>query len=260
MESSGGWLQAEPHERGHGPRPQGLPLPGRHPLQETPRASTRGTRPPPPITLARGGRAEGRRLWAQGARETAGPACLDRSPGHPRPAPRGLQPSLPSEQSGSKQRRTCSTRRDLRATSGGKRQGGPSPPGAGSPTPASHGRQRILSARYRPRPPVGGSCNLLWYRGLSGSTRSWMDAFTGPCRQGRPGEAAAEPSPDPAGEPCCPLPVARSPHVPTRPAAAGRISAQPGTRWIPSVVLLSPVSRPAFNSPHRTADSVKQSL
>lgn len=28
---------------------------------------------------------------------------------------------------------------------------------------------------------MGGNWTLLWYRGLSGSTRSWMDAFTGPC-------------------------------------------------------------------------------
>lgn len=168
MESSGGWLQAEPHERGHGPRPQGLPLPGRDPLQETPRASTRGTRPPPPITLARGGRAEGRRLWAQGARETAGPACLDRSPGHPRPAPRGLQPSLPSEQSGSKQRRTCSTRRDLRATSGGKRQGGPSPPGAGSPTPRLPRPTKDTEGQVQAEAPSGGQLQLVVVQGTVG--------------------------------------------------------------------------------------------
>lgn len=52
---------------------------------------------------------------------------------------------------------------------------------AGHPQPPyPGGQQRILRAKFRPRPPVAGNWTLLWYRGLSGSTRSWMDAFTGP--------------------------------------------------------------------------------
>ena len=242
------------------PAPRGCPCPEGTPCRKPPGPALGApARPHPSPSLGEGGlKGEGCGLRGHG-RRPAQPAWTG-ALGTPAPPPGGFSPPyLLSNQAQSKEEHVvlegiCGPRQGANGRAAPPRLV-PAPP-----PPASHGRQRILRARYRPRPPVGGSCSLLWYRGLSGSTRSWMDAFTGPCRQGRPGEAAAEPSPDPAGEPCCPLPVARSPHVPTRPAAAGRISAQPGTRWIPSVVLLSPVSRPAFNSPHRTADSVKQSL